>query len=609
MAEPRRFSSGQRVALFLAADGNCTECGSPLDPGWHADHVTPWSAGGPTDMTNGQALCPPCNLKKGSSVSELRDWQQKATAKFYAKGSKDFLVSATPGAGKTRFALNIARRLLDSGAVERVAVVAPTDALRQQWADQAAEVGLDLMPVSDPTDYEKPGYHGCVLTYAQVAIGAGADLLRRSTRAKTLAILDEIHHAGESRSWGDGLTFALERAEYRLALTGTPWRRDKTEPIPFVEYDAVGKVVVDYAYEYGTAVADGVCRGVVFDAYQGEGKWTDCGKVVSAALGADLDDDSLAPLLQAVYDPTNEWMPALLAEANEALSEVREESADAGGLVIADSQFHARAYATILTKVSGEAPAVVVSDDPEAKTVIERYKAERRRWIVAVRMVSEGVDIPRLAVGVYASRSKTPLFFRQVVGRFVRTRPGEAINARVFIPAVPQLMAHAFEIEEELRHQLDIETERDEKARAEAAAEQRTFELREPISATPATLDRSIFAGDEVSPDERATAEDICRRQGIPTQYAVNMARALRERSVPVAEVTVTAAPPVEPRHRRERVLRAEVETLARKVARHTGVEFREVNASLRRTFGPRGRLTVEQLEAQQEYLARRLAE
>ena len=228
MTDPRRrFNASERAALYLAADGRCQLCGAVLEPGWHSDHVDPYSRGGPTDVMNGQALCPTCNLTKGAAVpGPHARWQQEATDRFYASGRTDFTVSATPGAGKTRFSLGLCRRLVDEGTAQRVAVVVPTDALRQQWADEAARFGLSLMPVTDASDYDKRGYDGCVATYAQVARGAGADLLRRSTRVDTVAVLDEIHHAGESRSWGDGLMFALEHAVHRIALTGTPWRRD-----------------------------------------------------------------------------------------------------------------------------------------------------------------------------------------------------------------------------------------------------------------------------------------------------------------------------------------------------------------------------------------------
>lgn len=608
--ERRRFSGRERTALYLAADGRCESCGVELEPGWHGDHVTPYSRGGRTDVINGQALCPPCNLKKGNRVSTPREWQRQARDQFFADPQPNFTVTATPGAGKTYFALSLAKELLDERTVRRIAVVVPTDALRQQWADEAAKVGLSLMPVNNADDYGKTGYDGCVVTYHQLASGVGADLLRKTTSVPTVAILDEIHHAGEKRSWGDGVTRALEMAVHRISLTGTPWREDKTSPIPFVTYGSDAKVKVDYAYEYGAAVADGVCRRIEFHAYDGEARWTDCGKVNSAELGADLADDDVSAALDAALHPRNSWLPSLLRQAAAALEELREEVPDAGGLVIAHEKWRAVEYAKHLEAITGEKPALALSDDPdrmfEAKETIERFKASRQRWIVAVKMVSEGVDIPRLAVGVYAAKTRTPLFFRQVVGRFVRVRRGEEFNSRLYIPAIPALMRHAREIEEELRHQLDLETERDEKVRREVANEQQMFELREPLSASEAVFDRAIFGGEEADKEAFARAEERCRSLGIPIRYAANLLPLLEEQGVPVADVTVTPKPPAEPRHRRERVLRGEINTLAGKIAYRSGIDKRGINAELLRAgFPPRGKASVEQLEEIRDFLAK----
>lgn len=610
MTDPRRrFNSREHGALYLAADGRCTECGAELEPGWHADHVDPHVAGGPTDVINGQALCPTCNLKKGADVSTLRDWQRKAIEDFYAAGKRDFLVTATPGAGKTRLSLSLARRLLDEGSVRRVVVVVPTDALRQQWADEAAAFRLDLMPVSGPDDYEKAGYQGCVVTYAQIMKGVGSDLLRRSTRTPTLAILDEIHHAGEKQTWGDGLLYAVENASFRLALTGTPWRRDSSSPIPFVAYDEYGRVVVDHAYEYGAAVADGVCRRIEFHAYDGDAKWIDCGRISERSIGGAQADEDITAVLEAAYNPAYRWMPVLLARADEALTELREEIPDAGGLVVAERQWHAIEYAKIIARITGEQPIVAVSDEPDAREAIHEFRNGRQRWIVAVRMVSEGVDIARLGVGVYASKIRTPLFFRQVVGRFVRTRAGEEFNARLFIPAVQVLMDHAREIEDELRHQLEIEAQRAEIGERESSESlQGVLDLRESLSATEAEFDRAILGGAETSPDDYTAAQEKCRELGIPAQYALNILPLLRARPTPptVREVPVA----VSPKHRREKMLRQEVETLARKFAYRAGVSPKQVNIDLRKAGHPaRGKATIGDLEAIERTLGKWLGE
>ena len=146
-------------------------------------------------------------------------------------------------------------------------------------------------------------------------------------------------------------------------------------------------------------------------------------------------------------------MPAVLAAADRRLTEVRRHVPDAGGLVIATDQDSARAYAALLKKISGEAPTVVLSDEKAASKKIARFTDSEDRWMVAVRMVSEGVDVPRLAVGVYATAISTPLFFAQAVGRFVRARArGE--TASVFLPSVPHLLGFAAEMEVERDHVL-----------------------------------------------------------------------------------------------------------------------------------------------------------
>lgn len=62
----RRFNKRERVAMYLAANGKCERCGGELELGFHGDHVQAYANDGVTDVINGQALCPDCNVKKGS---------------------------------------------------------------------------------------------------------------------------------------------------------------------------------------------------------------------------------------------------------------------------------------------------------------------------------------------------------------------------------------------------------------------------------------------------------------------------------------------------------------------------------------------------------------
>jgi superfamily II DNA or RNA helicase len=396
------------------------------------------------------------------TAPSLRAWQSAAITDYFARSSKDYLAVATPGAGKTTFALSVAAELLGRRVVDRVTIVAPTEHLKLQWAEAAASAGIPV----DPTYAAGKGktsrdYVGVAVTYAGVAVNPLAMRIR-TDNFKTLVILDEVHHAGDAMAWGEAVREAFQPATRRLALTGTPFRSD-VNPIPFVTYasgpeDAPGvhRSVADFTYGYAEALADRVVRPVLFLAYSGEMQWrTRAGDEVAARLGEPLTNDLNAQALRTALDPDGSWIPAVLAAADKRLSEVRRHVPDAGGLVIATDQDSARAYAALLRQIAGEPPTVVLSDEKTASRKIAKFTDSDARWMVAVRMVSEGVDVPRLAVGVYATTTSTPLFFAQAVGRFVRAR-GRGETASVFLPSVPNLLGYAAELERERDHVLGV---------------------------------------------------------------------------------------------------------------------------------------------------------
>jgi superfamily II DNA or RNA helicase len=398
----------------------------------------------------------PARAAWGTAPS-LRAWQADAISRYFAIGPQDYLTVATPGAGKTTFALTIAAELLARRIVERITVVAPTEHLKTQWAEAAGRVGIPIDPAySGGKGRTSKDFVGIAVTYAGVATNPLAHRVR-TERFRTLVILDEIHHAGDAMSWGDAVREAFEPAKRRLALTGTPFRSD-VNPIPFVTYapdtDGVPRSAADFSYGYGDALRDHVVRPVLFWAYGGDLQWrTRAGDEISARLGEPLTKDLAAQALRTALDPGGAWIAAVLEAADRRLTEVRKNVPDAGGLVIATDQDSARAYAAVLGRIAGEKPTVVLSDEKAASKRIAEFTAGERRWMVAVRMVSEGVDVPRLAVGVYATTTATPLFFAQAVGRFVRARTrGE--TASIFLPSSPSLLGFASELELERDHVL-----------------------------------------------------------------------------------------------------------------------------------------------------------
>ena len=543
------------------------------------------------------------------TASSLRAWQAEALQAYMASQPQDFLAVATPGAGKTTFALRIATELMAKGAVRRVTVVCPTEHLKTQWSESAARVGLTLDPdFTNAQGEEGSFFDGVCVTYAQVAANPG--LHKRRTAARpTLVILDEIHHGGDALSWGDGIREAFQGAARRLSLTGTPFRSDDS-PIPFVEYaddgDGVFRSRADYTYGYAEALRDGVVRPVMFLSYSGQMRWqTKQGDVVEATLGEPLTKDMTGQAWRTALNPAGDWIQAVLAAADERLTAVRKSIPDAGGLVIATDQKAARAYAERLEGISGQRPTVVLSDDAGASDRIAEFSAGDERWMIAVRMVSEGVDVPRLAVGVYATSASTPLFFAQAIGRFVRARKrGE--TATVFLPSVPQLLGLAAEMEVERDHALGEKKREDgwddellERANSEEqASDQLAFPGFEALE-SDASFDRALFDGGEFGLGAEAGSDEEADYLGIPGLLEPEQVTTLlRKRQAAQSAQPKKAAPVSDPRRRRE--VRKELTSLVSAWAQKSGQPHAFVHAELRRICGgPEvARASVEQIES-----------
>jgi len=395
----------------------------------------------------------------------LRPWQRAAFDLFSSHEHADFLAVATPGAGKTTFALTCARWAL-AQEQRRLIVVAPTSHLKLQWALAAHRLGLELDPDWTPNGGLARDVHGLVTTFQHVATAGTAKALRGLAR-DGFVVLDEIHHAGDEKAWGDSVREAFGLAHRRLCLSGTPFRSDSAS-IPFVNYEttAEGEMAAShYTYGYADALRDGgVVRPVYFPRFDGVMEWSaPDGSIVSANFHDELTKDGVAQRLRTALSLDGDWLPAVLRQAHEKLQQIRATAPDAAGLVIAMDQAHAQGVAQLIRRNFGVSAEVVVSDDPTASKRIAAFSASDAPWLIAVRMVSEGVDIPRLRVGVYASTTTTELFFRQAVGRFVRWQHDRGPQkAYVFLPDDPRLRTHAFQIAEARRHVLRPPAEHDE---------------------------------------------------------------------------------------------------------------------------------------------------
>lgn len=408
-----------------------------------------------------------------------RFWQRNGADQIVAAaraGADRALVYACPGSGKTYggllMALDLIMRLKNT---KYLIVITPNLAIKSQWIDRARLMGLELLPVKKAGELQQTqlplGVHGYIMNYQQ-AINMKRSLRLFCETHAPIVILDEVHHTAgsekdrEGNAWGVAIEFACAPASFKICTTGTPFRQG-SNPIAFVTYNEEGKATALVRYTYEQAIRDGVCRPINFEWYDGDISWeTKNGNIVTADFSKALTKKMSRERLAAALSTDGKFPFRMLEAAHAKLLEIRSGSgvdANAAGLVVAMHTQHAESIADVLEAISGDRPIVVHNKIDDAQDLIERFRTSQRLWIVGINMLSEGVDIPRLRVGVYATRITAPLYFHQFCGRFTRVEEpmpeGRPTRERsfVFLPHDDDIHAIAKEIEKEKYHALGEE--------------------------------------------------------------------------------------------------------------------------------------------------------
>ena len=522
----RLFSSAQRAVIYLLAFGHCQRCGVRLSPAnWHADHIDPFSKGGATHLNNAQALCPKCNLTKGALMSlsplqyvpqgnGLRKWQMEFVDRFipFAKEQlvkpvsdvQAFVLNAFPGSGKTWAQLLTMAYLFKEKYVDFVVVCVPSDALRTQFADEARLFGLYLHAKRNlKVNFE--AVHGIVLTYAQLATPATVQMLNMwCLQMKVFVSADEMHHLSQRKTWGRNFFDAFACSRVRLLTSGTPFRSDG-DAIPWVRYQ--GQTIdlsapLAYSYGYGpsrwnpklSALSEGDVRDVVFHPWDGqiEFRITKDGEenVYSHRLTDNLDEvyadqePAFRLMLKsarrraciecgsAKHPGGTPYVREQIAAAHRNLMEIRKTHFWAAGLIVCENQRHANDVAVALEEITGTTPVVIHGDSGEPKRKLKAFKEDRTPkrapWLIAVKMVTEGVDIKHLRICVYLTKETAPLFWTQVLGRILRVEDG-----------LPEQTAHFYQYDDGIDLNDDDEAE-DVRLRwyAKAILEEKEFQVK-----------------------------------------------------------------------------------------------------------------------------------
>jgi superfamily II DNA or RNA helicase len=428
-------------------------------------------------------------LQKVHHMIQLRPWQDKARRLVSERlvdldpnDQNTVLLESGIGSGKTLAALICAKDAISTKQIGRVIVVTFTCHLVRQWGIAATIIGLNLLECAGNGSL-KDGFpadaHGYITTFASIASLSSLHEANCSS-IRTMVIIDEIHHLGEDDDavstgtdftvWAREADQAFKSAEIVVALSGTPYRTDKKR-IPFVDYDPhpykdMFLLKSDLQYTYGESVFDGICRRVVFETLDGPIDLQvisrdQNGQVISShneivRFADEIDRDRYYERLAAAVRIDKEYSPAkaknqlvidLIRKANNKLQDLRMTNPRDGGLIIADGKEHARKIQVLLKQITGCDAILVLEDVPKASELIEAFRGGDSPWIIAVNMIAEGVDSPRLRVCVYLSVKTAWLRVMQVIGRIVRDPPGQSYFYCFPDPRILKIIA---QLEEEL---------------------------------------------------------------------------------------------------------------------------------------------------------------
>jgi len=380
----------------------------------------------------------------------LREWQKSCVSQAFEKyksGNKHFLTQATPGAGKTVMSAHVSKQLLNANMIDLIICFSPSVNVANGFTETFARI-LEC-PFNG-----KLGTLGTSLTYQSIQY-LDEQFWKTISKHRVLAIFDEIHHCSgetlaEANAWGEQVILKVQKAAtYTLALTGTPWRSDSL-PISLSSYSVPeGKIICDYQYTLEQAISDKVCRKpklVLVDNEQLQ--YTSPNERKSYSSIQALFKEQKISYSSILED--SDALAHILKLSADKLHSIRTTNHNAAGLIVASSVVHARQIQTILNEQLKQSSVMVSYHDPNAQSSIEQFKNGHSPWIISIGMISEGTDIPRLQICCHLSNVRTELYFRQVLGRILRTTDSTNQEAWLYTFAEENLVRFAEEIEQDI---------------------------------------------------------------------------------------------------------------------------------------------------------------
>lgn len=395
-------------------------------------------------------------------------------------------------AGKSSMAAMLAKFMLETLCVDHVLVLVPWlsvqgDAEKGMLGAFGRNLGLDARSrfftlLRRQAQQPKPENQATVTLYQEACCQQALDVInlwKSQDGFRFGLICDEIHHAQEmSGMWGTYVGMLRELADYAVFMSGTLFRRDHN-PIACIPLGDEKKPVRHFYYGYQEAIGDFVVRPVTVRRFDAKVSLYD--RRTDNAYATYLSEidpktrkgqEELKAAKRQVLAADGECIREIIERVQEDLTNRRKKFSDAACLFVcrpgvgdefgllgdkAEEDRHVFSIAKQIRQLTGEDPVVVTHRDKDAQGKISRFRKSTDRYLVAINMVSEGCDIPRLRSVAFCRYTESELLFRQVVGRALRMQSDpitgalheDEAAAQVYIPVFPDMDVFGSRLREE----------------------------------------------------------------------------------------------------------------------------------------------------------------
>jgi superfamily II DNA or RNA helicase len=468
MGVNRRFTARERTELYLDTDGVCALCGTQLSPQFHADHVVPHASGGPTTSTNGQPLCPNCNLKKGANM--LRSHQSQ-----FVEACRQMKMSASlrrvychicPGGGKSALPPIAAHELIPSLG-DFLGWITPRENLRNQAEDAFVDAWLrsllghnnEIRTATNEADLLR-GKIGYATTY-QALVAARTyrrnphhDLFRQK---RGILFLDEPNHMALDEEFAAAVQPLVENAAV-VVLMGGHFTRHDEKRLAFVNYLSPDKARSSFVdlnenehqicirYSLTDATRERALIKINFELHDCEAGWEteDKDGIIEEDQITSFYGASKVKTKRGLYSAlSTEFAQELLIKGVEFWrSRQRHNSRSRVCIVSPTIALAERAY-HLARKMGVTNIGIATSDDSnQALETIERFKHRRLPHLDAlssVAMVQEGMDVQAADVLICLTHIRSREWIEQMIHRVTRydrdnSLPWERQFATIFAP-------------------------------------------------------------------------------------------------------------------------------------------------------------------------------